>query len=424
MKQNVTLRSNQPPGHILSPVEAHDMCSSTPAGLVGAACLCLVGCYLSPSYICLFGLCLSCFNNSSMPVRTTWRSLSNSADSILQVPSTTFNISHLSVYWVTRWIPLRCLSPRPEILHTLFFTSYLCQIYVSSAHSYCLGYCQWWFYFGCLGWRCISMWLIYQIMFVPMSIIYKISINFMSEFHMSFKRLDCAFYFMKDGNKRRMTGISNLYTIIADLYIFLYSITKGKYMLIKKWKSIIWFSLFLFFWLFCLPSFTEGLLTRTVCNCFLTLHVLHFCHSVLQTGKLWSCLINHFCADKVLTLNSEKCDFLLFVCRSLSGQDLILGSLELRSGEKTNTFHCVYMWVCVSACVRTRWQTLDAAEQLQQFVVVFTFVIQWCSAECNLSGYSGQAGGWLSQSGNKLSWQPGIGRLHKNWQPINICIEK
>lgn len=178
MKQNVTLRSNQPPGHILSPVEAHDMCSSTPAGLVGAACLCLVGCYLSPSYICLFCLCLSCFNNSSMPVRTTWRSPSNSADSILQVPSTTFNISHLSVYWVTRWIPLRCLSPRPEILHTLFFTSYLCQIYVSSAHSYCLGYGQWWFYFGCLGWRRISMWLIYQIMFVPMSIIYKISINF------------------------------------------------------------------------------------------------------------------------------------------------------------------------------------------------------------------------------------------------------
>lgn len=78
------------------------------------------------------------------------------------------------------------------------------------------------------------MWLIYQIMFVPMSIIYKISINFMSEFHVFQTTRLCAFYFMKDGNKRRMTGISNLYTIIADLYIFLYSITKGKYMLIKK----------------------------------------------------------------------------------------------------------------------------------------------------------------------------------------------
>lgn len=98
MKQNLTLRSNQPPGHILSPVEAHDRCSSTPAGLVGSTFLCLFGCFLSPSHICLFCLCLPRFNNSSMPVWTTRRSPSHSADSILRVPSTTFNISHPSVF--------------------------------------------------------------------------------------------------------------------------------------------------------------------------------------------------------------------------------------------------------------------------------------------------------------------------------------
>lgn len=79
-------------------VVAHDTCSSTPAIVVRAAFLCLFSCFLSPSHICLFCLHLSHFNNSSMPVPTTQRSPSHSADSILQVPSTTFTISHLSVF--------------------------------------------------------------------------------------------------------------------------------------------------------------------------------------------------------------------------------------------------------------------------------------------------------------------------------------
>lgn len=45
---------------------------------------------------------------------------------------------------------------------------------------------------------------IYQIMFVLMSIICKISINFMSEFHImiSFKLIDGAFYCIKDGIRK------------------------------------------------------------------------------------------------------------------------------------------------------------------------------------------------------------------------------
>lgn len=64
----------------------------------GATFLCLFGCFLSRSHICLFCLRLSHFNNSSMPVRTTRHSLSHSVDSILRFPSTTFNISHPSVF--------------------------------------------------------------------------------------------------------------------------------------------------------------------------------------------------------------------------------------------------------------------------------------------------------------------------------------
>lgn len=61
----------------------------------------------------------------------------------------------------------------------------------------------------------------YQILFVPMSAICKISISFMSEFliMISFKRI---LYCIKDGNKkgeRQMTDISNFSTIIADLYL-------------------------------------------------------------------------------------------------------------------------------------------------------------------------------------------------------------
>lgn len=126
MKQNLTLRSNQPHGHILSPVEAHDMCSSTPASLVWATFLCLFGCFLSPSHICLFCLRLSLFNNSSMPVWTRRCSPSHRADSILRVPSTTFNISHPSVLLRDLINSTEVfLSPPPGILHILFFTSYL-----------------------------------------------------------------------------------------------------------------------------------------------------------------------------------------------------------------------------------------------------------------------------------------------------------
>lgn len=61
MEQNLTLRSNQPHGHILSPVEARGVCSSTPGGLLGAAFRRLFWRFLSPSHIRLFCLRLSRF---------------------------------------------------------------------------------------------------------------------------------------------------------------------------------------------------------------------------------------------------------------------------------------------------------------------------------------------------------------------------
>lgn len=61
MEQNLTLRSNQQPSHILSPVEEREMCSSTPGGLLGATFVRLFWRFLSPSHIRLFCLRLSRF---------------------------------------------------------------------------------------------------------------------------------------------------------------------------------------------------------------------------------------------------------------------------------------------------------------------------------------------------------------------------
>lgn len=80
------------------------------------------------------------------------RSPSPSAGSIIRVPSTSFNVSHPSVLLgdvmnSTEAFATTARNAKALYFNLILLSSYLCQIYVSSAHSYCLVYCQRWFQF-------------------------------------------------------------------------------------------------------------------------------------------------------------------------------------------------------------------------------------------------------------------------------------